>query len=105
MTTPIRIPAVSESADTNPLCPVITSSRSAASATVCAIGPGESCDPLIGTICSRGTDPTVGLMPTQPFTDAGQMIEPSVSEPTAICTKSAATAAPDPDDDPPALCL
>ena len=44
-------------------------------------------------------------MPTQPFTDAGQMIEPSVSEPTAICTKSAATAAPDPDDDPPALCL
>ena len=52
-----------------------------------------------------GTRPTVGLIPTQPFREAGQIIEPAVSVPTAQGIKPAATAAPDPDDEPPALCL
>ncbi|CAB4655246.1 unannotated protein [freshwater metagenome] len=52
-----------------------------------------------------GTRPTVGLIPTQPLREAGQIIEPSVSVPTAKVIKPAATAAPDPDEEPPALCL
>ena len=55
-------------------------------------------------MASRGIDPTVGLMPTQPLSDAGQTIEPSVSLPTAISTIPAPTAAPEPDEEPPALC-
>ena len=58
---------------------------------------------LIGIIASRGIEPTVGFIPTQPLSDAGQTIEPSVSLPTAISTIPAPTAAPDPDDEPPAL--
>ena len=53
---------------------------------------------------SLGTRPTVGLIPTQPFSDAGQVIDPSVSVPIPIVTSPAATAAPVPDEDPPALC-
>ena len=45
-----------------------------------------------------GTRPTVGFIPTQPFSDAGQIIEPSVSVPTANETRPAAIAAPEPDD-------
>ena len=52
----------------------------------------------------RGTDPTVGFIPTHPFKEAGQMIDPSVSVPTASETKPAETAAPEPEEDPPALC-
>ena len=68
------------------------------------MGPGVSWLALIGIIASRGIDPTVGLIPTQPFSDAGQTIDPSVSLPTAIETIPAPTAAPDPEDEPPALC-
>ena len=52
---------------------------------------------------SREMLPTVGLIPTQPFRDAGQIIDPSVSEPIAHCVRPALTAAPDPDEEPPAL--
>ena len=58
---------------------------------------------LIGTtpsVCSR---PTVGSRPTQPLSELGQVIDPSVSVPTARGVRPPATAAPDPDDDPPAL--
>src|SRR5262245_4524948 len=48
------------------------------------------------------TSPTVGLIPTTPHRAAGQTIDPSVSVPTAIGASPAATAAPEPDDDPPA---
>ena len=58
----------------------------------------------MGMIASRGMAPTVGLIPTQPFSEAGQTIDPSVSLPIAIDTKPAATAAPDPEEEPPALC-
>ena len=58
---------------------------------------------LIGTIASRGLDPTLGFSQTQPFNEAGQTIGPSVSLPTAMETMFAATAAPEPEDEPPAL--
>ena len=85
--------------------PERTSSKSAASATLRAIGPGESCASLIGITPTRETVPTVGFIPTQPLSEAGQTIDPSVSVPTASETKPAAIAEPEPEDDPPALCL
>src|SRR4051794_26491911 len=48
----------------------------------------------------RETRPKVGLMPTMPQVDDGQIIEPSVSVPTATAARLAAIAAPEPDDDP-----
>src|SRR5882757_7031944 len=42
-------------------------------------------------------------MPTSPFIDAGQVIEPSVSVPIAAAARLAATAAPLPELDPQAL--
>ena len=54
-------------------------------------------------IPSVGSSPTVGLSPTTPLKLAGQMIEPSVSVPTASGTTPTETAAAEPDEDPPAL--
>ena len=48
----------------------------------------------------RLTQPSVGFNPTSPFIDDGQTTDPSVSVPTAAAAKLAATAAPDPLDDP-----
>ena len=48
----------------------------------------------------RLTSPTVGFRPTMPFSDDGQMTDPSVSVPTAAIQKSAATAAPLPELEP-----
>src|SRR5437870_7839768 len=48
----------------------------------------------------RLTNPTVGLMPTMPFADEGQTIEPSVSVPIAAAQRLAATAPPEPELDP-----
>src|SRR5581483_9584264 len=45
-------------------------------------------------MCVRLTRPTVGLRPTMPLIEAGQVTEPSVSVPIAIRTRPAATAAP-----------
>src|SRR5688572_32853454 len=47
------------------------------------------------------TRPKVGLRPTTPFTEAGIRMEPAVSVPVAAMQRSAATAAPDPPDEPP----
>ena len=102
---PIRIGWVEFAAVTKPGIPERTSSKSAASATLRANGPGESCASLIGTTPTRETEPTVGLIPTQPFNEAGQTIEPSVSVPTASETNPPAIAEPEPDEEPPALCL
>ncbi len=52
---------------------------------------------------SRLTRPTVGLSPTSPFFDAGDVIEPSVSVPTATAARLAAMAAALPELDPLAL--
>src|SRR4051794_6574220 len=48
----------------------------------------------------RGTSPSVGLIPTIPHVDEGQMTEPSVSVPIATAARLAAIAAPEPDEDP-----
>ena len=53
---------------------------------------------------ARLTRPNVGMSPTMPQSDAGPRIEPPVSEPSASGTMPAATAAPDPDDEPPVKC-
>src|SRR5689334_25005697 len=52
---------------------------------------------------ARLTSPKVGMRPTTPQCDAGMRIEPPVSEPSATGTSPAATAAPEPDDEPPAI--
>ena len=48
----------------------------------------------------RLAKPNVGLIPTMPFVCAGLMIEPSVSVPIAATHKFAATAAPEPEEEP-----
>ena len=72
----------------------------ATSLTVVPIGPGVSCVCDIGTINLRDNKPTVGFSPTIPFIEEGQIIEPSVSVPTATEIKFAATAAALPELDP-----
>ena len=47
----------------------------------------------------------VGLMPTKPQQDAGIRTEPPPSEPWAMGTIPAATAEPDPPDEPPLVWL
>src|SRR3989442_15224366 len=49
----------------------------------------------------RLTRPNVGMSPTTPQSDAGPRIDPPVSEPSATGTIPAATAAPEPDEEPP----
>ena len=48
--------------------------------------------------------PAVGLKPKVPQKEAGLIIDPLVCEPTASGTWPAATAAADPDEDPPGVC-
>src|SRR4051794_18396320 len=81
----------------------MTVSSCAASRTLAVMGPAVSWLWLIGTICVRLTRPTVGFSPTMPLIDAGQVTEPSVSVPIASRTRPAATAAPEPLDDPQVL--
>jgi hypothetical protein len=50
----------------------------------------------------RLTLPYVGRNPVMPQNDAGVMMDPEVSEPMANGTSPAATAVPDPEDEPPA---
>src|ERR1700758_5720507 len=75
----------------------------AASATLRACGPTVSCVCEMGTTPPRLTSPTVGLIPTTPFTLAGQTMLPSVSLPRETAVKFADAAAPDPELDPKAL--
>ncbi len=78
-------------------------STAAASATVRVIGPGVSCWAEIGTTPRRETRPRVGFRPTKPLKAAGQVIDPSVSVPMAAAARPAATAAPEPEEDPQGL--
>src|SRR5256886_11496165 len=52
----------------------------------------------------RLTRPNVGMSPTTPQSDAGPRIDPPVSEPSATGTRPAATAAPEPVEEPPVKC-
>ena len=53
---------------------------------------------------ARLTSPNVGMSPTTPQWEAGPRIEPPVSEPSATGTIPAATAAPEPVEEPPVKC-
>src|ERR1700687_4582079 len=54
----------------------------------------------MGIIPLRLTNPTVGFIPTNPFAEDGQTIDPSVSVPIAATQKFAEAAAPEPELDP-----
>src|SRR5690348_15175845 len=54
----------------------------------------------MGTIPERLTRPSVGLIPTSDCTLDGQMMDPSVSVPTATAQKSAATPVAEPELEP-----
>src|SRR6202171_6146016 len=83
----------------------ITLSTAAASATVRACGPRVSWTCEMGTTPARLVSPTVGLIPTTPFTVAGQTMLPLVSLPIDTAVKLADTAAAEPELDPQALRL
>src|ERR1700730_4881817 len=68
----------------------------AASLTVRHMGPAVSWRGEIGTMPWPLTAPTVGLRPTRPLSDAGDRMEPLVSEPMAAAQKLAAAATPEP---------
>ena len=78
-------------------------SRIAASATVRVIGPAVSWLWAMGTMPERLTRPSVGLMPTRPLQEAGDVMEPSVSVPTATAHRLAEAAAPEPELEPDGL--
>jgi hypothetical protein len=50
---------------------------------------------------TSGTRPYGGLNPTTPQNDAGMRTDPPMSEPVASVVLPAASAAPEPPDDPP----
>ena len=52
----------------------------------------------------RGITPAVGLIEKVPQKEAGRLTDPMVCEPTANGARPAATAAADPDEDPPGVC-
>src|SRR3954464_6507614 len=83
--------------------PAITSSIAAASRTVRASGPAvprPTGSPYIGPPLIRPRD---GFSPNNPQQLAGIRMEPPPSEPCATETRPAATAAPAPPLDPPAI--
>ena len=59
----------------------------------------------MGIIPDLLTTPTVGLMPTIPLTEAGQLMEPLVSVPILALTNPKATTTAEPDDEPHGLKL
>ena len=67
------------------------------------MGPAVSCETEIGMMPVRLTRPTVGFSPARPFTDAGQMMLPSVSVPTPNAPRLAAIAEPVPELEPQGL--
>src|SRR6185369_9012420 len=71
-----------------------------ASATVRAMGPAVSWLCAMGIIPERLINPSVGLMPTIPVKEEGEVTEPSVSVPTATAQRFAETAAADPELEP-----
>src|SRR5271165_5267544 len=83
--------------------PTRTSNNTAASRTVLVIGPTVSNDVDSGTTPFVLISSALGRWPTIPHSAGGQRIEPDVSLPSAAKQSPAATAAADPDDDPPAM--
>src|SRR6266852_49160 len=81
--------------------PAIRPSSSAQSSAVRASAPTVSSDCDSGIAPARLIRPTVVFNPVTPQKWAGIRIEPPVSDPNAANVRRAATAAPDPDDEPP----
>ena len=80
--------------------PEMTSNTLAAEVTELAMGPAVSCVDDIGIIPDLLTSPTVGFIPTIPFTEEGQLTDPLVSVPIATSTSPVATTTPDPELEP-----
>ena len=78
--------------------PASTSRHSAASRTQRAIGPTTSRIDESGTTPALGTSAWVGLMPTNPWAEAGFWIEPPVSSASPSTAIEAATAVAVPDE-------
>src|SRR5688572_4091236 len=76
----------------------------AQSRTLRASGPTVSSDHERGSTPKRLTRPHVGFNPTTPLNAAGWRIEPPVSEPSAPKHTRAATATPEPLEEPPLTC-
>jgi hypothetical protein len=83
--------------------PAINDKSRAQSPTLRASTPMQSSECDSGMVPYRLTRPSVGLMPTTPQAAAGRRTEPPVSEPSAPNARAAATAAPDPDEEPPVM--
>src|SRR5581483_2640558 len=81
--------------------PAMICVASAASSTVRPNTPTWSSDDANATSPNRLTRPYVGFTPTIPQNAAGCRTDPPVSDPSAIGTTPAATAAADPPDEPP----
>src|SRR5437016_11654663 len=79
----------------------MAASTSPQSCAVRAIGPSLSIVQESAMAPCRLTSPYVGRRPVTPQYAAGVRIEPEVSEPIADGTRPAATALPDPLEDPP----
>src|SRR5437870_4717204 len=83
--------------------PAIAAAISAQSSAVRASGPTVSSVNESGIALARLTRPLVGLKPVTPQKCAGMRIEPPVSDPSAAGTSRAATAEPEPEDEPPVM--
>src|ERR1044071_2276857 len=81
--------------------PAIAATISAQSSAVRASGPTVSSVNESGIALARLMRPLVGLKPLTPQKGAGGRIDPRVSEPSAAGTSRAATAEPEPEDEPP----
>ena len=79
----------------------MTDMMRAQSRAVRASGPTLSAEKDSGITPARLTRVCVGFSPVTPHADAGQRMEPPVSDPRAAKVNRAATAAPDPLDEPP----
>src|SRR5947209_18407176 len=93
-------PSVVGSSGSGPAIAAITKAQSAA---LRASGPTVSRVNESGMALARLTRPGDGLRPVTPQKCAGKRIEPPVSEPSAAGSSRAATAEPEPEDEPPVI--
>src|SRR3569832_2286558 len=83
--------------------PLAALANSPTSVTVRANRPTVSSDQEKHFMPAVGSTPKLGLNPAMPQYDAGRIVEPPVCEPIASGTSPVATAATDPDEDPPGV--